>query len=381
MLGFATGSIATLVLTFTSAAVAAPVHSVHPPERAHARARHAEAAAHAGHAGHAERTGRGRHAKRAHARTPRADTESGRRELPQLPPHASAPKSARAAMPLLRADVPLHREPMPKIDLKPSCLRPTVTFVRGAVEEAFALTRCDGSQAPLAVEKLSVMARAGASKPAKSAVELAKVKGSLLAPGVRRLDPRLVEELQRVVDHFGKKAQGSAKAAPRIHLVSGYRPTSIGSYHAIGHALDVHLEGVANEALVDFCKSLTDVGCGYYPNSSFVHMDVREKGTGHVSWIDASGPGESPRYVEQWPPARPLKPKFLESIEDAIAKLDQAGAPVATDEHPTAAANGSAKSKVGEDGDDEGREPPDQAAEAPAAALDVPIGDELGEPR
>jgi hypothetical protein len=29
---------------------------------------------------------------------------------------------------------------------------------------------------------------------------------------------------------------------------------------------------------------------------------VREPGTGHVSWIDASGPGEAARYVTAWPP-------------------------------------------------------------------------------
>ncbi|HEY2513991.1 MAG TPA: hypothetical protein VGI39_24155, partial [Polyangiaceae bacterium] len=33
--------------------------------------------------------------------------------------------------------------------------------------------------------------------------------------------------------------------------------------------------------------------CGYYPNSTFVHMDVREKS---AFWIDFSRPGEPPRY-------------------------------------------------------------------------------------
>ena len=31
-----------------------------------------------------------------------------------------------------------------------------------------------------------------------------------------------------------------------------------------------------NEALRDFCRTLKNVGCGYYPNSVFVHMDVRD---------------------------------------------------------------------------------------------------------
>jgi hypothetical protein len=59
--------------------------------------------------------------------------------------------------------------------------------------------------------------------------------------------------------------------------------------------------GVSNEQLVAYCRNVSDTGCGYYPNSSFVHLDVRAPRTGHVYWIDASGPGESPRYVAAWP--------------------------------------------------------------------------------
>jgi hypothetical protein len=60
--------------------------------------------------------------------------------------------------------------------------------------------------------------------------------------------------------------------------------------------------GVSSEELVAFCKTLPDTGCGYYPNSSFVHLDVRGSGVGSVTWIDASGPGQAPHYVPTWPP-------------------------------------------------------------------------------
>jgi hypothetical protein len=50
---------------------------------------------------------------------------------------------------------------------------------------------------------------------------------------------------------------------------------------------------VPNEALRDFMRGFDDVGVGYYPNSSFVHLDVREVNT---YWIDYSGPGEAPQY-------------------------------------------------------------------------------------
>jgi hypothetical protein len=107
----------------------------------------------------------------------------------------------------------------------------------------------------------------------------------------------LVEQLELVAEHFRKGA-----ASPRITLVSGYRPQSRGSTHATGSALDFRVEGVPNDSLVAFCKTLPDTGCGYYPNSIFVHMDVRP-GRGAASWVDASHPGEDPRCVSAWPPA------------------------------------------------------------------------------
>jgi Bacterial protein of unknown function (DUF882) len=179
-----------------------------------------------------------------------------------------------------------------------ACLKAPVEVVAGGESATIALTKCDGGPAPLAVDELSILARpGGASKPKQSLDTLARIHGPELSPGIRRLDARLVEDLQSVAEHFGRPAQ-----ATRILLVSGYRPKSAHSYHNSGRALDFRVEGVDNEALVAFCKTLPDTGCGYYPNSVFVHMDVRQPGTGHVAWIDASRPGEAPRYVRSWPP-------------------------------------------------------------------------------
>jgi hypothetical protein len=65
--------------------------------------------------------------------------------------------------------------------------------------------------------------------------------------------------------------------------------------------MDISVMGVPNAALFELCRTLDDVGCGFYPNSKFVHLDVRRPGTGHAFWIDASGPGEPSRYVDSWP--------------------------------------------------------------------------------
>jgi len=172
------------------------------------------------------------------------------------------------------------------------CLHEAIEFVRGAETDRFPVTRCDGQVAPFATERLSVLVRPENAELPASIAELAKVKGEELAPGVRRIDPGLLGRIQTIADHFAKPGMPE-----RVSIVSGYRPGSTGSFHAYAQALDFHLEGVPNEALVDFCKTLENTGCGYYPNSSFVHVDVRAPGTGHVAWIDTSGPGEAPHYV------------------------------------------------------------------------------------
>lgn len=210
---------------------------------------------------------------------------------------------------------------------KPPCLRDPITLTRGIEEDRFSLTKCDGAPAPLAVEHISMLARPGSMlRPATSLVDLAKKHGPFLAPGIKRVDSGLAMRLQEVVDHFAAKGK-----AVRLHLISGYRPQSVGSYHASAQAMDFNMEGVTNEALVTFCKTLTDTGCGYYPNSSFIHMDVRAPGTGHVAWIDASGPGERPHYVASWPP--PPEPKPTE-LSARLARL-LPGVPV--DDHPAEA--------------------------------------------
>lgn len=205
------------------------------------------------------------------------------------------------------------REHASKVKPRP-CVHEPVAIARGVEVESFSLTRCDGSPIQQAVDELSVLARPGSiARPPHG-----------VPPGIRHVDPGLLERLQQVADRFHVRGKEVA-----MHIISGWRPTSVGSYHATAQALDFRVDGVRNEALVAFCKTLEDTGCGYYPNSTFVHMDVRSPGTGHVAWIDASGPGESPHYVSAWPP--PQEP----TKEDFAAKLTKILPPLPTDEHPS----------------------------------------------
>ncbi len=216
------------------------------------------------------------------------------------------------------------------------CAKDPVEVIRGPEVERFSLATCDGKIAPLAAVHLSILTRpGGAARPTMPVAELAKAAAnkSEIAPGIRRIEDRLVANLSSVVDHFAKDG-----VPPKVSIVSGYRPTSIGSMHQTGRAIDFRLEGVRNEDVVSFCKTLEDSGCGFYPNSSFVHMDVRDRGAGHVTWIDASGPGETPRYVESWPPPAPPTARSKRDVLETTSARhkDDVDASEPVDEHPAA---------------------------------------------
>lgn len=105
-----------------------------------------------------------------------------------------------------------------------------------------------------------------------------------------KIDPRLVTLLAQVSDHFGGRP---------IEIISGFRPKTPTQYtphsnHNVGKAMDMRIAGVPNEVLRDYCRTFKQTGVGYYPNSLFVHFDVRKTST---FWIDLSKPGEAPKYV------------------------------------------------------------------------------------
>jgi hypothetical protein len=131
--------------------------------------------------------------------------------------------------------------------------------------------------------------------------------------------------LVKVSDHFGGRP---------VRVVSGMRDNSYfhDSKHPLGRALDFSIYGVPNEVVRDYCRTLGNVGVGYYPNSSFVHLDVRDRPT---YWVDYAGPGEPPRSTP-WAVARrpaPIATPAIASTEPAagatttaVPAIDTAGA-------------------------------------------------------
>jgi hypothetical protein len=106
------------------------------------------------------------------------------------------------------------------------------------------------------------------------------------------MNPRLVRVLYQVGHHFPGR---------RLEVVSGYRHPSVAknphSPHMQGLACDFRIVGIKNGDLRDYLRrDFQNVGVGYYPNSSFVHLDVRKDKS--AFWIDYSGPGDRAVYSE-----------------------------------------------------------------------------------
>ena len=143
---------------------------------------------------------------------------------------------------------------------------------------------------PASKETLRVRLFDKTGKPApKARARLARFLRDRDNDAVKRVHTRLLRVLSYLADHFNGRT---------IVVVSAYRSAQNGndgsSRHATGEAVDVRVEGVPNEVLRDYCLTLSKVGVGYYPRSSFVHVDVRSKA---VYWVDWSRPGEPPLYL------------------------------------------------------------------------------------
>lgn len=136
---------------------------------------------------------------------------------------------------------------------------------------------------------------------------------------------RLLKLLVLVSDTFGGRP---------LYIVSGYRMTSHyrDSRHKTSQAIDFSVTGVPNAVVRDYLRTLDNVGVGYYPNSSFLHLDVRPKTT---YWVDYAGPGEAPRKTPRGQVvATPTE--VDEAAEEAAETTDKpVGAPGEhTDEKP-----------------------------------------------
>ena len=93
------------------------------------------------------------------------------------------------------------------------------------------------------------------------------------------MDPHVLDIMSMI--------QRKAGARNPIEIYSGYRSpkTNNGlrrassgvaknSFHMYGQALDIHIDGYSTAKLRNIAKSLRAGGVGYYPRSSFIHVDT-----------------------------------------------------------------------------------------------------------
>jgi len=109
----------------------------------------------------------------------------------------------------------------------------------------------------------------------------------------RTIHWRLIRSLYSISRHYKGRV---------IKVYSGYRHRRVArlrtSNHIKGRAIDFRVQGVSKKALRDYLRRrFSKSGVGYYPNSPFVHFDVRSK---KAFWVDTSGRGEDSQYVNSW---------------------------------------------------------------------------------
>lgn len=152
-----------------------------------------------------------------------------------------------------------------------------------------------------------------------------RISALLGAEGGERVPTRLLELLSQVSDTFGGRP---------IRVVSGFRESSYvaESKHKTGHAIDFSIPGVPNSAVRDYLRSFKNVGVGYYPNSSFVHFDVRNHNS---NWTDYAGPGQPPRLTPNAPIAKPIEqPEQTLPSEEHIAPATPEPSAASAQEQP-----------------------------------------------
>lgn len=103
----------------------------------------------------------------------------------------------------------------------------------------------------------------------------------------RTIEPRLITMLYTVGQYYDAE----------LRVISGYRVrgagASRGSRHGSAHACDLDIRGVGTRTLAyHMDAAFEDVGVGYYPNSGFVHLDVRVPS---YYWTDRSRSGQRSR--------------------------------------------------------------------------------------
>lgn len=126
-------------------------------------------------------------------------------------------------------------------------------------------------------------------------------------------DPRLLAMLTYTAQHFGKP----------LEIISAFRVPKgkSSSNHHKGRAIDFRVRGVKRRRLLNYLdRSFTRVGVGWYPNSTFIHLDTRRRS---YYWTDYSRPGGRQRSRQRKvdKPARPRSDPTRDTVHMPLNKM------------------------------------------------------------
>jgi uncharacterized protein YcbK (DUF882 family) len=187
----------------------------------------------------------------------------------------------------------------PETTAKPAATAKAATAAKPAKSGKVAKTPKPPKNPPIVLyhvnhkETLSLRLRDGQGKPVKG---MQKRFDKFLRCHHTNAKHAMHPRLMRVIYQTGRHWPGK-----KVEVVSGFRNPKVAknprSPHMKGLACDFRVEGVKAADLRDYLRKAYDkVGVGYYPNSTFVHVDVRKDRS--AFWIDYSGPGERAVYSE-----------------------------------------------------------------------------------
>lgn len=104
--------------------------------------------------------------------------------------------------------------------------------------------------------------------------------------GEYRIHLGLVGILEAIASHFSKRPKIlSAYWCDAFHEK---KKKERRSYHAMGKAVHVSIEGVSLPLLFKFAETISETrGLGFYPEEGFIHLDTRSKDP--AKWVKEGG--------------------------------------------------------------------------------------------
>lgn len=121
----------------------------------------------------------------------------------------------------------------------------------------------------------------------KNALEkINKIMADRRSGQMTEIDVKLIDSLYAIHSQSGAKEPidiicGYRSPKTNSKLSNSKRGVAKGSYHTLGKAADIKIDGVSLSQAREIAHSLNAGGVGYYPRSGFLHIDVGPLRTWH----------------------------------------------------------------------------------------------------